>query len=377
MRIERLELRRVRLPLVAPFRTSFGTSSERDTFLLRLVSDSGHEGWAECGAEVDPLYSSEFLAGAELVIRDHLLPRLLALGDRLTATAVAPALEPVKGHWMAKHVLETAVVDAELKAAGASFGTFLGAVRDRVPAGVSVGIMDDVPRLLESVAAYLDQGYRRIKLKIEPGWDVAPVRAVRETFGDDLSLQVDANAAYTLADARQLRKLDPFDLLLIEQPLPEDDVRGHAALATRISTPVCLDESITSARGAATAIALKACSIINIKPSRVGGYLEARRIHDVARANGVPVWCGGMLETGIGRGPTLALAALPGFTLPGDTSASDRYYRTDVTEPFRLDADGCVAVPTGPGIGVEIKWDVLDAVTRSTTDLVSAEGRPS
>ncbi len=377
MRIERLELRRVQLPLVAPFRTSFGTSSERDTFLLRLVSDSGHEGWAECGAEVDPLYSSEFLAGAELVIRDHLLPRLLALGDRVTATAVAPALEPVKGHWMAKHVLETAVVDAELKAVGASFGTFLGAVRDRVPAGVSVGIMDDVPRLLESVAGYLDQGYRRIKLKIEPGWDVAPVRAVRETFGDDLALQVDANAAYTLADARQLRKLDPFDLLLIEQPLPEDDFRGHAALATRISTPVCLDESITSARDAATAIALKACSIINIKPSRVGGYLEARRIHDVARANGVPVWCGGMLETGIGRGPNLALAALPGFTLPGDTSASDRYYRTDVTEPFRLDADGCVAVPTGPGIGVEIKWDVLDSVTRSTIDLVSAGGMPS
>lgn len=352
MKIAHAELSWVSIPLVAPFRTSFGTCDTRDTIVLRVVTDDGVEGWAECGAEPDPLYSSEFLAGCELVLREHLVPRLVALGDRLEAHLVGPSLGAVKGHPMAKHLLETAILDAQLRSAATSFATHLGAVASRVPAGVSVGIMDDLGHLLDVVAGYLDDGYRRIKLKIEPGWDLEPVRAVRERFGG-IDLQVDANTAYTLADARHLAKLDEFDLLLIEQPLPEDDLRGHAALAKVIATPVCLDESIESARDAATAIALGAAAIINIKPSRVGGYLEARRIHDVALANGVPVWCGGMLETGIGRAPNLALAALPGFVLPGDTSASARYYRTDLTEPFVLDAAGCVAVPTGPGIGVD------------------------
>jgi O-succinylbenzoate synthase len=237
-----------------------------------------------------------------------------------------------------------------------------------VPAGVSVGIMDTIPELLTAVGGYLAEGYVRIKLKIEPGWDIEPVRAVREEYGDDVLLQVDANTAYTLADARHLARLDPFDLLLMEQPLREDDLRGHAALATLVRTPICLDESICSARDAATAIALGACSVINVKPARVGGYLEARRIHDIAEANGVPVWCGGMLETGIGRGPNVALAALPGFVLPGDTSASSRYYEEDLTEPFEL-VDGHLDVPTGPGIGVEVRRDVLDACTVSTTSL--------
>ncbi len=222
--------------------------------------------------------------------------------------------------------------------------------------------MNSIGELLDAVAGYLEAGYLRIKLKIEPGWDVEPVRAVRERFGDEVLLQVDANTAYTLADARHLARLDPFGLLLIEQPLDEEDVLGHAELAKIISTPVCLDESITSARAAADAIALGACKIVNIKPGRVGGYLEARRIHDVCAAHGVPVWCGGMLETGLGRAANVALAALPGFTLPGDTSASDRYYRTDVTTPFQL-ADGYLRVPTGPGIGVAPIPDVLDAVT--------------
>jgi O-succinylbenzoate synthase len=221
-----------------------------------------------------------------------------------------------------------------------------------------------VPQLLDAVGGYLDQGYVRIKLKIEPGWDVEPVRAVRERFGD-IGLQVDANTAYTLGDARHLARLDPFDLLLIEQPLPEDDVRGHAELARQIRTPVCLDESITSARSAADAIALGACSIINIKAGRVGGYLEARRLHDACRELGVPLWCGGMLETGIGRAANVALAALPGFTLPGDTSASDRYYRQDLTAPFVL-TDGHLEVPTGPGIGVEPLPEVLEELTTST-----------
>jgi O-succinylbenzoate synthase len=225
--------------------------------------------------------------------------------------------------------------------------------------------MSSIPILLDAVAGYLDEGYRRIKLKVEPGWDVEPVRAVREQFGDDLLLQVDANTAYTLADAPHLALLDAFDLLLIEQPLDEEDLLGHAKLAQQIATPVCLDESIISARVAEAAIELGACAIVNIKPGRVGGYLEARRVHDVCAAHGVPVWCGGMLETGIGRAANVALAALPNFTLPGDTSASSRYFATDITEPFVLD-DGRLRVPLGPGIGVEPVADVLKELTVST-----------
>jgi O-succinylbenzoate synthase len=367
MRIENIELRRVSLPLVRPFRTSFGTLSEREITLVH-VSTADAEGWAECAAEARPLYSSEFLAAGDLVIRDHLIPRLRPLGDTLTAERVAGALAPVKGHQMAKAVLESAILDAQLRESGQSVGGYLGAVRDTVPAGVSVGILDSVDELLATVAGYLDQGYLRIKLKIEPGWDLEPVRAVRERFGPDLLLQVDANTAYTLADARHLARLDPFDLLLIEQPLGERDLLGHAALARLIRTPVCLDESIESAADAAAAISLGACSIINVKPARVGGYLEARRVHDVAAAHGVPVWCGGMLETGIGRAANVALAALPNFVLPGDTSASDRYYARDLTAPFVLEG-GHLRVPSGAGTGVQVLPDVLAEVTRSTSDI--------
>ncbi len=366
MKIEHLEVRHVRLPLVTPFRTSFGTAHDRETFLLRVVTDEA-EGWSECGSEPDPLYSEEWLGSCEAVLREQLVPRVLALGPALGPERVRSALAPVKGNPMAKHVIETAILDADLKAHGLSFGRYLGAVRDVVPAGVSVGIMDSVPQLVEAVGRYLDEGYLRIKLKIEPGWDLEPVRAVRAAYGDIL-LQVDANTAYTLADARHLAKLDSFDLLLIEQPLREDDLRGHAELAKVVRTPICLDESIRSARDAATAIALGACSVINVKPARVGGYLEARSIHDVAHANGVPVWCGGMLETGIGRGPNVALAALPGFVLPGDTSASSRYYAQDLTAPFQLE-DGHLRVPDGPGIGVDILPDVLGELTVSTTSI--------
>ena len=367
MKLTGVELRRIQLPLVAPFRTSFGTQLTRDVLLLRAVfatADGEAEGWGECVAMSDPLYSAEYVDGAADVLRRFLIPRLAAAPD-LDAVAVAPALAPVKGHWMAKTALEMAVLDAELRASGRSFARELGAVRDRVPCGVSVGIMNSVGELLDTVAGYLDAGYMRIKLKIEPGWDIEPVRAVRDRFGDDLLLQVDANTAYTLADARHLAGLDEFGLLLIEQPLEEDDVLGHAELAKVISTPVCLDESITSARTAAAAITLGACAIINIKPGRVGGYLEARRIHDVCAAHGVPVWCGGMLETGLGRAANVALAALPGFTLPGDTSASDRYYRTDITPPFVL-SGGYLAVPDGPGLGVAPLPGELAAVTTGT-----------
>jgi O-succinylbenzoate synthase len=365
------ELRRISIPLVAPFRTSFGVETGRDVLLVRAVTDAA-EGWGECVAMADPLYCSEYVDAAEDVLRRFLIPALFA-ADRLDAGLVANVLKPFKGHRMAKCALELAVLDAELRAEGRPLARELGAVRDRVACGVSVGIMDTVPQLLDAVAGYLDAGYRRIKLKIEPGWDVAPVRAVRERFGDELLLQVDANTAYTVADAQHLAKLDPFDLLLIEQPLDEEDVLGHAELATIVRTPICLDESITSAATAAAAIRLGACRIVNIKPGRVGGYLEARRIHDVCVANGVAVWCGGMLETGLGRAANVALAALPGFTLPGDTSASDRYFHTDVTEPFVL-TDGCLAVPAGPGLGVEPLPDQLAAVTTAIEWIPRQEG---
>jgi len=362
MKVTGVELRRIDMPLVSTFRTSFAAQTHRDALLLRVVTADA-EGWGECVAMADPLYSSEYVDAAADVIRRYFVPAI-ASAARLDACLVAPTLARFRGHRMAKAALEMAVLDAELRAEGRPLSRELGAVRERVPCGVSVGIMDSIPELLEAVEGYVDEGYVRVKLKIQPGWDVAPVAAVRERCGADLLLQVDANAAYTLADARLLARLDDYNLLLIEQPFDEEDVLGHAALARQIRTPVCLDESITSARAAADAIKLGACSIVNIKPGRVGGYLEARRIHDVCVAHGVPVWCGGMLETGLGRAANLALAALPGFTLPGDTSGSGRYYRRDITEPFVLQ-DGHLPVPTAPGIGVDPVTAELEAVTTS------------
>lgn len=351
MRLVDLTLHRAELPLVSPFTTSFGTETVRDVLVLSLraeVDGAAVVGWSECVAGSEPLYSSEYVDGAVDVIRRWLAPMLFAAGE-LSAQTVAGVLDPVKGHRMAKAALETAVLDAQLRAQGISFAEHLGVTRTSVPSGVSVGIHDSVASTLDAVAGYLDQGYVRIKLKIRPGWDIEPVAAVRDRFGADIPLQVDANAAYTLADTAALRRLDAFGLLLIEQPLGEEDLRQHAELARRISTPVCLDESVVSAAAAADAIALRACSVINIKPGRVGGYLEAWRIHDLARAHGVAVWCGGMLETGIGRAANAALAGLPGFTLPGDISGSDRFYDTDLTEPVLM-RDGRVEVPRTAGI---------------------------
>ncbi len=263
---------------------------------------------------------------------------------------------------MAKAGLELAVLDASLRAEGRALGEYLGAERDRVPSGVSVGIQRDPAALVEVVRGYLDEGYVRIKIKIKPGRDIAETAAVRDAFGG-IPLQVDANSAYTLADADTLAELDRFDLLLIEQPLEEDDLVDHATLARQLRTPVCLDESIVSEKAARDALALGAASVINIKAGRIGGYLEAVAIHDLCRDAGIPVWCGGMLETGIGRAANAALAALPGFTLPGDVSASNRFYARDiVTEPAVLE-DGHVRVPTGPGLGVEIDPVALEDFT--------------
>jgi O-succinylbenzoate synthase len=296
------------------------------------------------------------------VIVEHLAPRLFARED-LSADDVASILRPVHGHQMAKACLEMAFLDAELRARGESFATRFGAVRGAVDCGVSVGIHPTIPELLKSVGGYLDQGYRRIKLKIKPGWDIDPVRAVRQRFGD-VPLQVDANTAYRESDAEHLAELDEFDLLLIEQPLPEEQVLGHARLARVVRTPICLDESIHSFQAAVDAIELEACRIVNIKPGRVGGYLEGMRIHDLCQAHGIPVWMGGMLETGLGRAGNVAMAAMANFTLPGDTSASDRYYHRDITEPFVLE-DGRLHVPAGPGLGVHVDPTRLEEVTTS------------
>jgi len=358
MRLEAVELRRIGLSLVAPFETSFGVQTERDVLLVKAITDAG-DGWGECVAGEDPLYSPEYVDGAQQVMIHHLLPAMFE--RELSAADVEVILRPVHGHQMAKAAIEMAVLDAELRARGESFGHFFGAAREEVDCGVSVGIHPSIDELLETVGRYIEQGYRRIKLKIKPGWDVEPVRAVRERFGN-VPLQVDANTAYSLSDADQLAGLDPFDLLLIEQPLPEEQVLAHAKLARKVRTPICLDESITSTQVAADAIELGACRIINIKPGRVGGYLEARRIHDLCAAHGVPVWMGGMLETGIGRAGNVAMAAMPNFTLPGDTSASDRYYHRDITEPFVLH-DGRLTVPTGAGLGVNVDHEFLDSIT--------------
>jgi O-succinylbenzoate synthase len=358
--LEGFELRVLQIPLVSPFTTSFGTETVREVIIARaLTADGG--GWGEIVTGAAPLYSSEYTQGAWDVAVRWLVPALL--GRRtLTPEDVATTLRPFVGHRMAKAGLELAVLDAALRAEGRPLGEYLGAVRDRVPSGVSVGIQRDPAALVEVVRGYLDDGYVRIKIKIEPGRDVADTAAVRNAFGGIL-LQVDANSAYTLADADTLAELDRFDLVLIEQPLQDDDFVDHATLARRLRTPVCLDESIVSRKAAADALALQAASVINIKAGRVGGYLEAVAIHDLCADAGIPVWCGGMLETGIGRAANAALAALPGFTLPGDVSASNRFYARDiVAEPAVLD-DGHVRVPTAPGLGVEIDLIALEDFT--------------
>ena len=365
--IEVVELRRIQLPLVTPFQTSFGTWTGRDVLLVRVVAD-GVEGWGECVAGTEPLYSSEYTAACQDVARNHLVPRLFAHGVRHGAD-VAPALAEVQGHRMAKAAIEAAVLDAELRAAGVSLADRLGATRDRVPVGVSIGILPTIDDLVETAGRHLAEGYARLKVKIKPGWDIEPVRALREAHGPDFGLQVDANAAYLPADTDHLRRLDEFDLLLIEQPFPEERLVDNVALVAAIRTPVCLDETIVNESVAVDAIRLGATSVVNIKPGRVGGHLAGKAIHDHCRATGVPVWHGGMLETGIGRAANLALAALPGFTLPGDISAASRYWHTDiVTEPATLEPDGTIRVPDGPGIGVSVDHDVLDDVTTSVEE---------
>jgi O-succinylbenzoate synthase len=410
-RVQAIELHRLEVPLVRPFETSFGRETAREVLLVRVRTDRG-DGWGECVAGRDPFYSSEYVGGAASVIEHYLAPALLGqpahravddghvsgvliedpahsagiwVDDREQhvegapgaapaggatasiasvplAASVAPALSFVAGHRMAKGALEAAVLDAELRAQGRSMGECFGAVREWVDCGVSVGIAPTLEELLDEVTGYLEQGYRRIKLKIKPGWDLVPVAAVRELIGRDALLQVDANTAYTADDIPLLAGLDPFELLLIEQPFAEEDLATHVRLAEAATTPVCLDESILDVTTAIDAIERRATAIVNIKPGRMGGYLEALRVHDACRARDVPVWCGGMLETGVGRAANVALAALPGFVFPGDTSASARYFAEDLTEPFVLgegEHRGQLRVPDAAGTGVDVRQDLV------------------
>jgi O-succinylbenzoate synthase len=360
MKLQEIELRTIHLPLVRPFRTSFGTQTSREVLMVKVTNENGTAGWAECVAMSEPLYSPEYVIGCLDFMKRFLIP---ALRDKpsITAEDVPVVLKPFLGGQMAKAALETAILDAQLKDQGISLAKYLGATKTKVECGVSVGIANNLEALVEEVKSYVDAGYRRIKLKIEPGWDYEAVKTIRQIY-PDIPLQVDANQAYSRSDGKLLAKLDEFSLLLIEQPLDEHDILGHALLAKEVKTPVCLDESIISLQSAQDALALEATTVINIKPGRVGGYIESKKIHDLCLDKKIPVWCGGMLETGIGRAANLALAALPGFTLPGDTSASSRYFKQDITTPFVMD-DGYLTVPTGPGIGVEPDLDFIDEIT--------------
>ncbi len=358
MKLERVEFIYADIPLVRPFQTSFSTQTVRHLIVVKAHTNVGI-GWSECVAMAEPLYSSEYLSACVDVIKSFFLPTLKNAGD-FEVSQISKILEPFLGHPMAKAALETACLDAQLRSENRSFAQFFGATKTKVDCGVSVGISPSIEKLEEEVASYVEQGYKRIKLKIQPGWDVKPVGRIRELYPNTL-MQVDANQAYTRGDIEHLLQLDQFDLLLNEQPLHEHDILGHAKLAARAKTPVCLDESIISLQTAQDAIELKATTVINIKPGRVGGYLEGKAIHDYCFANNIDVWCGGMLETGIGRAANVALAALDGFTLPGDTSASNRYYKRDLTEPFVM-KDGQLEVPTGPGIGVAIDEDFLNSI---------------
>ncbi len=361
MRIEAIELRRIKLPYRSPFETS-GWREEANHSVIVTLHSEGAIGWGEAPVGAGPWYNEETQATAWAMMREILAPMLLGR-DLSRPEEVDAIFARVRGNRMARAGLEFAAWDLFGRARGESLSTMLGGARQRVEVGVSVGVQPSIEALLEVVEGYVSAGYQRVKLKIKPGWDVEPTRAVRERW-PDLRLQVDANSIYTLDQAPQLAKLDEFELLLIEQPLAHDDIIDHAKLQRQLRTPICLDESIVSPDHARWAIELRACGVINIKPSRVGGFTAARQIHDMAQAAGIPVWCGGMLETGIGRAANVGLASLPNFSLPGDISANDRYFHQDiVTNPFTLNPDSTLTVPTGPGSGAEVDLERLQAVT--------------
>jgi O-succinylbenzoate synthase len=369
MKISQINLRHLRMTLRNPFETSFGRILTRDCILLEAVAD-GVAGFGECVADRDPGYSYETVDTAWHILRDFLIPAVLNL-ELQSPKDLQSHLSFVRGHPMAKAGLEMAFWDLLGKHQNRSLREMLGGSRQKVDVGVSVGIQGSPEKLVEVVSGYLEQGYQRVKIKIKPGRDVAETKSVRLAF-PQLRLQVDANSAYRLEDALELKPLDNLNLLLIEQPLDEDDLWDHRQLQKELHTPICLDESILSRRHARQAFEMGACKIINIKAGRVGGLNEAVAIHDYCYANHIPAWCGGMLETGVGRASNLALASLPGFSLPGDISASDRYYYEDITEQgFKLNPDSTITVPSEPGLGVSIRIQALARATQAMLKLTS------
>lgn len=361
MRLERVEVRRLALPLLRPFETSFGRADTKEFLLLSVLAD-GMAGHGECVADVDPYYLPDTLDGELHVLRDFVAPLALAL-DLAHPAELWPGLARVRGHEMAKAALEMAVWDLFARREGRPLSALLGGARTEIEAGVSIGLQPDTGALLERVEAERAAGYRRVKIKIKPGHDVALVEAVRARH-PDLPLMVDANSAYTLDDLALLRRLDGHRLTMIEQPLGWDDIVDHATLQRALATPLCLDESIRSADAARHALDLGACGVINVKPGRVGGFASSKAIHDLCLSRGVPVWCGGMLESGVGRLANVHLQTLPGFSLPGDTSASARYFAEDLVDPpVVVSPGGTITVPTGPGLGHAIVWDRVERAT--------------
>jgi O-succinylbenzoate synthase len=362
MRIERVTLRQIRMPLVHFFETSFGRTTERHIILVEAVGE-GASGWGEVTAGENPFYNEEWTDSAWLILRDYAIPRVLGR-DLASAEEVAPLTSHIRGHQMARGGLEAAVWDLAARLAGQPLWQAIGGgARREIPCGVSIGIQNSVEQLLEKIERERAAGYQRIKMKIKPGWDVDVIRQVRARF-PAIKLMADANSAYTLEDADRLKQLDEFYLMMIEQPLAHDDIIDHAVLQARLDTPICLDECIRSAHHAAQAIRLHACGIINIKLGRVGGFREARRVHDVAQAAGVPVWCGGMLESGVGRAHNIALSTLPNFVLPGDVSASKRYWARDIiVPPVETTPYGTIRVSDEPGFGYALDRDYIRSIT--------------
>ncbi len=359
-RLEQAELLLFNLHLVSPFETSFGSIDHREIVVCRLQA-GGITAYGECAADADPLYSYETNFTCWEIMRRYLVSLLKdsrSIGDFLNASS------PIRGHNMAKATLEGALWDLLAKTRGVPLFRLWAGVKEKIPCGVSVGLQKDIQSLLRQIQSYLSEGYRRIKIKIKPGRDADLLKAIRKEF-PDIPLMADANAAYTLNDTVLLQSMDEYGLMMIEQPLHYEDLYEHSILQSRLKTPVCLDESVHSLRAAQAALQMKSCRIINIKTGRVGGHTESIRIHDLAQAHGVPVWCGGMLESGIGRAHNLALASLKNFTIPGDTSASARYWHHDVIDPpVTIDTDGYVRMPEKPGIGYEVNTGFLDSLVQ-------------
>jgi o-succinylbenzoate synthase len=363
-------LREIRLPLREPFRISSGVCTERRILLLELVDDAGDRAWSECVAGESPYYSAETVDTAWLVLREWLVPSLLRRALPPPGAVFDVLDRHVRDHRMAKAALEMGVWALEAERRGVPLAGLLGGERGRVPVGISLGIQPEPAALAERAAAALEAGYRRIKLKVAPGADMEYVAAVRRALGPAAPLMVDANNAYRLGDAPHLARFDEYGLEMIEQPLEHDDVRRHAELQRLLRTPICLDESITSPDRAREMIELEAGRIINIKPGRVGGFVQSIAIHDICRGAGIPVWCGGMLESGVGRAYNVALASLPNFSMPGDLSPSARYWTQDIVEPeWTMDGEGYVAVPTGTGLGIEVDRKRVEKLTVRTERL--------